>query len=254
MGILDNKVAIVTGAGGGIGRGTVVELARHGATVVAAGREQDGLAETVRLASSYGEVSAHVADVTDRDAVQRLVETTVQRYGRLTTMVNNAGVLIPGSILEVTDKDYDAQMDVNIRGVVYGCQAAIPAMQEAGSGSIINLGSINSFVAEARLAIYTASKGAILMLSKSIALDLATEGIRCNCVCPGFVDTALNVPHYELFGGREALEEGLPTFQPIGRAIEPAEIAGAVVFLASDLSSAVTGTAVVVDGGVTMKA
>lgn len=254
MGILDNKVAIVTGAGRGIGRGTVIELARHGAKVVAAGRDRSCLDETVQQASAYGEVSTQLADVTDRESVRQLVAATVDRYGSLTTMVNNAGILIPGSILEVTDEDYDTQMDVNVRGVVYGCQAAIPALREAGGGSIINIGSINSVVAEARLAIYTAGKGAVLMLSKSIALDHAADGIRCNCVCPGFVDTALNVPHYELFGGREALEAGLASFQPIGRAIEPAEIAGAVVYLASDLSTAVTGTAVMVDGGVTMKA
>jgi meso-butanediol dehydrogenase/(S,S)-butanediol dehydrogenase/diacetyl reductase len=244
VGILESKVAIVTGAGAGIGRGIVVELARHGAKVVAAGRSEADLEETVSEASAHGEASAKVADVAE----------TIDRYGTVTTMVNNAGVLRPGTILDASIEDYDLQMDVNVRGVFLGCRAVLPALLERGGGSIINIGSINSVAAEPKLAIYTASKGAVLMLSKAIATDFADQGVRCNCVCPGFVDTKLNVPHYELLGGRQALEEGLPSFQPIGRAIETSEIAGGVVYLASDLSSAVTGTALLVDGGVTMKA
>jgi dihydroanticapsin dehydrogenase len=254
MAILDGKIAIVTGAGVGIGRAIVVELARHGAKVVAAGRSQGDLDETVAEAQKVGEATAQVADVTDETAVQNLVQTTVERYGALTTMVNNAGVLRPGTILEATIEDYDLHMDVNVRGVFYGCRAAVPALLKNGGGSIINIGSINSLVAESHLALYATSKGAVLMLTRAVAIDYASAGVRCNCVCPGFVDTKLNVPHYEMLGGREPLEEGLPSFQPIGRAIEVSEIGSGVVFLASDLSAAMTGTAFPIDGGVTMKA
>jgi meso-butanediol dehydrogenase / (S,S)-butanediol dehydrogenase / diacetyl reductase len=254
MGILDGKVAIVTGAGGGIGRAIVTELARHGASVVAADHNEDALGETVEIASAVGDVSTDTADVTKEKDVQGLIGRAVDRYGRLTTMVNNAGVLRPGTILDATIEDYEFQMDVNVRGVFLGCKYAVPAMLESGGGSIINTGSINSVAAEPKLTVYCASKGAVLMLTKAVALDFAPQGVRCNCICPGFVDTKLNVPHYEVLGGREALEEGLAGFQPIARPIEPEEIAGGVVYLASDLSSAVTGTTFLVDGGVTMKA
>lgn len=254
MGILDGKVAIVTGAGVGIGRAIVVELARHGAKVVASGRTQGDLDVTVAEASQDGTAVAAVADVTDAQALAELVAFAERELGPVTTMVNNAGVLRPGTILDATVEDYDLHMDVNVRGVFLGCRAVLPGMIERGSGSIVNIGSINSVVAEGHLALYTASKGAVLMLTKAIATDYASVGVRANCICPGFVDTKLNVPHWTLLGGREALEEGLPAFQPIGRAIEASEIAGGVVYLASDLSSAVTGTAQLIDGGVTMKA
>jgi meso-butanediol dehydrogenase / (S,S)-butanediol dehydrogenase / diacetyl reductase len=254
MNLLEGKVAIVTGSGAGIGRSIVVELARHGAKVVASGRSKSDLDATVAEASQFGEAVAQASDVTNEQQLNQLVADTVERFGPVTTFVNNAGVLRPGTVLDATLEDYELQMDVNVKGVFLGARAVLPTMLNNGGGSIINIGSINSVVAESQLAIYTASKGATLMLTKAIATDYAADGVRCNCVCPGFVDTKLNVPHYELLGGREALEEALPSFQPIGRAIEASEIAGAVVYLASDLSSAVTGTAQLVDGGVTMKA
>jgi len=252
MGILEGKVAIVTGASAGIGKAIALELVRHGAQVVAAGRDRDRLEGALEGAGPA--VVPFVADVTDAGQVDALVAATLVRHGKIDALVNNAGVLRPGSALESSLEDYDLQMDVNVRGPFLACRAVLPSMVEAGSGSIVNIGSINSLVAESKLVAYTASKGAVMMMTKAIALDHAADGIRANCICPGFVDTALNVPHYELLGGRQALEEGLPSFQPIGRAIEPEEIAGGVVFLVSDLSTAVTGTAIPVDGGVTAKA
>jgi meso-butanediol dehydrogenase / (S,S)-butanediol dehydrogenase / diacetyl reductase len=254
MNLLEGKVAIVTGAGAGIGRGIVIELTRHGAKVTAAGRSAQDLEATLAAAAPHGDVISQVADVTDEPQLDALVSATVDKFGPVTTMVNNAGVLRPGTILDATLDEYQLQMDVNVKGVFLGCRAVLPPMLQNGGGSIINIGSINSVVAESKLAVYTASKGAVLMLTKAVATDYAAKGVRCNCVCPGFVDTKLNVPHYELLGGRDALEQGLSSFQPIGRAIEASEIAGAVVYLASELSNAVTGTAQLVDGGVTMKA
>jgi len=127
-------------------------------------------------------------------------------------------------------------------------------MIEQHAGSIVNIGSINSIGAEKRLALYVASKGAILMLTKAIALDHAHQGVRANVVCPGFVDTPINVPHYEKLGGRDELERSLADFQPIGRPIETREIAGPIAFLLSDSSTAMTGSAVIVDGGALAKA
>lgn len=254
MGSLEGKVAVVTGAGRSIGRAIAHAFAREGANVVAVGRDEKSLEETCSQAPAGGEVIAFRADVSEPQAAERMINAAVRRYGKITTLVNNAGILIPGTVVDTSVEDFDKTMAVNLRGVFLGCKHALPAMIDSGEGSIINIGSINSLVAEQQLAAYTASKGAVLMLTKAIALDHATQGIRCNCVCPGFVDTPLNVPHYERLGGREALEEGLPSFQPIGRAILPDEIADPVVFLASDASSAITGIEVPVDGGVTAKA
>ena len=254
MGLVDEKVAVVTGAGRSIGRAIALSLVREGARVLAVGRDVDALAETEALADGPGEIASQRADVTDADDVKDAVATAVARFGRLDAMINNAGILIPGKVLDTTIDEYERTMAVNVRGVFLGCQAALPALIEAGGGSIVNTGSINSVAAEPELAVYTASKGAVLMLTKAVALDHAAQGVRCNAVCPGFVDTPLNEPHYERLGGREALERGLPAFQPIGRPILAEEIASAFVFLASDASSAITGTAFLVDGGVTAKA
>jgi NAD(P)-dependent dehydrogenase (short-subunit alcohol dehydrogenase family) len=253
MGLLDDKVVIVTGAGRGIGRATALHLHDEGATVVATVRSEENLEELE--AEGRGErFVVRVVDVTDEDQVKELVSSTVARFGALNGIVNNAAVLIPGTILDASVEDYQKTFDVNVKGVFLGCKYAIPELLEAGGGSIVNIGSVNSLGAEKLLTTYTASKGAVLMLTKAVALDFADRGIRANALCPGFVDTPLNVPHYEALGGRDALEAGLPDFQPIGRAITPLEIAQPVAFLLSDASTAVTGTAFIVDGGVLAKA
>ncbi len=253
MGLLDDKVVIVTGAGRGIGRATALHLHDEGATVVATVRSEENL-EELEAEGRDERFVVRVVDVTDEDQVKELVSSTVAQFGALNGIVNNAGVLIPGTILDASVEDYQKTFDVNVKGVFLGCKYAMPELLEAGGGSIVNIGSVNSLGAEKLLTTYTASKGAVLMLTKAVALDFADRGIRANALCPGFVDTPLNVPHYEALGGRDALEAGLPDFQPIGRAITPLEIAQPVAFLLSDASTAVTGTAFIVDGGVLAKA
>src|SRR6476619_2384049 len=221
--------------------------ARQDAQVVATLRSPEHLTQ---LKVDDDRLIGRVVDVTDETQVKDLISFTVERFGKLDGIVNNAGILIPGTILDATVEDYQRTFDVNVKGVFLGSKYAIPELLKAGGGSIVNFGSINSIGAEKLLTTYTASKGAVLTLTKAIALDFGAQGIRANTVCPGFVDTPLNVPHYEALGGREALEAGLPDFQPIGRAIEPIEIAHSVAFLLSDHSTAITGTAFVVDGGV----
>jgi dihydroanticapsin dehydrogenase len=253
MGSLDGKVIIITGAAGGIGRATAHHLHDEGATVIATGSSE---ASAKSLADDFSDDrwSAVQLDVTDEIAFAALIADTVDNHGRLDGLVNNAGVLVPNDVVSATVDEYDRHFDVNVKGVFFGCKYAVDAMRKSGGGSIVNFGSINSLAAEKQLTLYTASKGAVLMLTKAVALDFAAEGIRANCLCPGFVDTPLNVPHYTKLGGREALEAGLGDFQPIGRAIEPLEIAGPVAFLLSNASTAITGTAFVVDGGVLSKA
>ncbi|MGW0634954.1 SDR family NAD(P)-dependent oxidoreductase [Nocardia salmonicida] len=247
MGLLDEKVVIVTGAGGGIGLDTALHLHEVGARVVATVHSESGLA---KLDVGSERLVGRVVDVTSEEQVKALIEFTVERFGRLDGIVNNAGILIPGTILDATVEDYQRTFDVNVKGVFLGSKYAVPELLKSGGGSIVNIGSINSVGAEKLLTTYTASKGAVLTLTKAIALDFGAQGIRANTLCPGFVDTPLNVPHYTALGGREALDAGLADFQPIGRAILPVEIAHSVAFLLSDHSTAITGTAFVVDGGV----
>lgn len=254
MGQLDGKVVIVTGARGGIGRATALHLHDEGAAVVATHHNEAGVKELVDLVTGSARWAPMVLDVTDEEQFRAIVEATVERFGKLTGIVNNAGILIPNDIVESTVDEFERTFAVNVKGVYLGTKYAVPAMLEAGGGSIVNFGSINSLAAEKSLTTYTASKGAVLMLTKAVALDFAGRGVRANTVCPAFVDTPLNVPHYTKLGGREALERDLPDWQPIGRAIDPLEIAQPVAFLLSDSSSAITGTAFLVDGGVLCKA
>jgi NAD(P)-dependent dehydrogenase (short-subunit alcohol dehydrogenase family) len=171
VGRLDGKVAIVTGAGGGIGRAMVVRLAEEGAQVVAADVNEERAAETAKLAGA----SYEVVDVSQPEHVERLVATAVERHGKLTTMCNNAAISIPGNVTEVSLEDFDRTISVNLRGVFLGCKYAVPALLAAGGGSIVNTGSVNSLVAEPFLAAYCASKGGVLMLSKAVAWTTPTR-------------------------------------------------------------------------------
>ena len=249
MGRLESKVAIVTGAAGGIGRAMVKALAREGAAVVAADVDEARLDETAREAE--GDVTTRPTDVTSSADVRALVELALERHGKLTTICNNAAISIPGTVVEIDEDDFARTLDVNLRGVFLGCRHAIPAMLDNGGGSIINTGSVNSLVAEPYLSAYCASKGGVLMLTKAIALDYARQGVRCNCICPGWVDTPINYPHAERMGGLDQVLATLPDWQPVGRQGEPEEIAAAAVYLASDESAFMTGSAFVIDGGMT---
>jgi meso-butanediol dehydrogenase/(S,S)-butanediol dehydrogenase/diacetyl reductase len=251
VGRLDGKVAIITGAGGGIGGAVVERFAAEGAAVVAADVDEERLREVADRAG--GETSYRVTDVSRSEDVQRLVAAAVERHGKLTTMCNNAAISIPGSVEEVSEDDFDRTIAVNLRGVFLGCKYAVPELLKTGGGSIVNTGSVNSVVAEPFLTAYVASKGGVLMLTKAVALDYADKGIRCNCLCPGWVDTPINHPHAERMGGLDGVLESLPEWQPIGRQGYPEEIAAAAVYLASDESAFMTGSAFVIDGGMTAR-
>ena len=248
---LAGKVAIVTGAGSGIGRAIALRLAEEGAQVLAADVDEVGLRATLDSSIDPDAMLTQRTDVSAPEEVFALVERAIDEFGSLSIMVNNAAISIPGTVVDTSWEDFERTIAVNVRGVYAGCKYAIPAMLESGGGSIINIGSVNSLVAERKLSSYTTSKGAVLMLTKSVALDYADQGVRCNCVCPGWVDTPINLPHADLLGGIDAVRATLPDWQPIGREGRPAEIASVVAFLASDDSAFMTGSAVVVDGGMT---
>jgi dihydroanticapsin dehydrogenase len=249
---LAGKVTIVTGAGSGIGRATAIRFAEEGARVTCVDLDQEAVEA---VAAEIGPQDAHaaVADVSDPRAVRVYTEATVERWGGLHVVFNNAGVNIPGVFHEVPDEVVDRTLNVNVKGCIYGCRYAIPHMLRGGGGSLINTSSVNGLVAEPYLAIYATSKGAIVMLSKGIALDYAKQGIRCNAIAPGWVDTPINYAHAEMLGGLKEVYATIDSFQPIGRPGEPREIANVALFLASDESSFVTGSVLVADGGMTAK-
>jgi NAD(P)-dependent dehydrogenase (short-subunit alcohol dehydrogenase family) len=248
-GRLAGKVTIVTGAGSGIGRATAIRFAEEDARVTCVDIDRDAAQAT---AGDIGSPAVAVgADVSDPNPVREYTDATVGRWGRLDVVFNNAGVNIPGVFHEVSDEVIDRTLAVNVKGTMFGCRYAIPHMLEGGGGSLINTSSVNGIVAEPFLAVYAASKGAIVMLSKGIALDYAKRGIRCNAIAPGWVDTPINYAHAEMLGGLDKVYATIDSFQPIGRPGEPREIANVALFLASDESSFVTGSLIVADGAMT---
>jgi NAD(P)-dependent dehydrogenase (short-subunit alcohol dehydrogenase family) len=250
-GRIAGKVCVVTGAGSGIGRATALRLAAEGGHVLCADINAASATETAEeITSTGGSALARQVDVADPRAVDAMVADAVQNFGQLDVLVNNAGVNLPGVLHEVSDDVIDRTLAVNVKGQIYGCRAAIPHMLDRG-GSIINISSVNGIVSEPFLAVYSASKGASVMLTKGVALDYAKRGIRCNVVCPGWVDTPINYAHAEMMGGLQKVYDTIDSFQPIGRPGQPSEIANVVLFLASDESSLMTGSVVVADGGMT---
>ncbi len=250
---LAGKVTIVTGAGSGIGRATVLRFAEEGARVTAVDIARDAVEETAALVGDPAVVVAVAADVADPAQVKAYTDDTAARWGGLHAVFNNAGVNIPGVFHEVPDEIVDRTINVNLKGCIYGSRYAIPHMLAGGGGSIINTSSVNGVVAEPFLTIYAASKGGIVMLSRGIALDYAKQGIRCNALCPGWVDTPINYAHADMLGGLQEVYDTIDSFQPIGRPGEPREIANVALFLASDESSFVTGAVILADGGMTAK-
>ena len=248
---LAGKVSIVTGAGSGIGRASAIRFAEEGARVTCVDIDRQTVEATAR---EIGDAAfAVTADVSVAAQVQAYTDATVDRWGGLHVVFNNAGVNLPGVFHEATDEVIDRTLNVNVKGCIYGCRYAIPYMLRGGGGSLINTTSVNGLVAEPYLTIYATSKGAIVMLSKGIALDYAKQGIRCNALAPGWVDTPINHAHAEMLGGLQEVYATIDSFQPIGRPGEPREIANVALFLASDEASFVTGAVIVADGGMTAK-
>lgn len=246
------RVAIVTGAASGIGKASAIRLAEEGASVVCADLNESGAQETAAEISGQGGVaSANAIDISSSKECSSLVDATVTKYGAIDILVNNAGVNLPGVFHEVTDETIARTLNVNVAGAMYLTRAAIPHMLKNSRGSIINMSSVNGLVSEPFLSVYSASKGAIVMLTRGIALDYAKTGIRCNAICPGWVDTPINHAHAKMLGGLDHVYSTISSFQPIGRPGEPREIAHLVLFLASDESSFITGSIISADGGMT---
>lgn len=243
----EGKVAIVTGASGGIGRASALMFAASGASVVVSDLQDEKGQETVDLITAAGGTAIFQhCDVSDEAQVKQLVAAAVTNFGGLDFAHNNAGVNRPGSN-EWQTADWNLSLNVNLSAVMYCMREEIAAMQERGGGAIVNTASVNGLVGNPSQPGYVASKHGVVGLTRSAALRFAKEGIRVNAVCPGVVDTPMveaisSIPQY-----REAIEK----MTPMGRMAQPEEIAGAVLWLCSDQSSFVTGHPLVIDGGAT---
>ena len=249
---VENKVAIVTGAGSGIGEASAIRLAEEGAKVICAdinGPAAQATAQSIREAG--GSARGVTIDISDFQQCDAVVADTIKEFGTVDILVNNAGVNLPGVFHEVSNETIDRTLSVNVKGAMYLTRAVLPAMLKQGSGSIVNMSSVNGLVSEPFLSVYSASKGAIVMFTRGIALDYAKTGVRCNAICPGWVDTPINHAHAKMLGGLDHVYKTIDSFQPIGRPGTPREIANLVLFLASDESSFMTGSIVSADGGMT---
>lgn len=249
---LSGKVAIVTGGADGIGAATAELFAEQGARVVIGDvDEAGGRRVEERIAGAGGEAVFVRADISREPDVERLVATAVERFGALHVLVNNAATFVLKGI-DASPDDWRRSLEVNVVGTALCSRYAAEAMQRSGGGAIVNLASISSFVAQPQFVTYSATKAAILQMTRNMALDLAPAGIRVNCVCPGTILTRASRDHMARVG--LTLEQFVAAEAPkhlLNRVGEPREVAWAILFLASDEASFITGTHLMVDGGYT---
>jgi NAD(P)-dependent dehydrogenase (short-subunit alcohol dehydrogenase family) len=247
---LKGKIALITGAASGIARATAELFAAEGAKVAVADNAADGGGETVAAIQTVGGEGIFIqTDVSDSGQVTRMVETTLRAYGRIDILFNGAGVLYYGTVLDTDERAWNRVLSINLNGTYLCCRAVLPHMIREGRGSIINVAStVGAHDACANAVAYVTSKGGVTLFTRSIAIDHAKQGVRVNAICPGATDTPML---------RNALSpeemDALAKSQPIGRLGRPEELAKAALFLASDDSSFVTGTAMYVDGGQSAK-
>ena len=248
--ILDGKVAVVTGAGSGIGRASASIMAREGAIVIVSDLRSDTAAETVRLITEAGgEGRAVAVDVTSDSALEDLVDATIADFGRLDILHSHAGIQVEGTLEQVDPDGMDTSWQMNVRAHFMAARLAVPEMKRQGAGSIIITASNSGVLYDREMIAYATSKHAVVAMTKQMALDYARHNIRINALCPGWVDTPFNDPFMLQMGGREALERYVAEQIPMGRFASTEEIAEAALFLASDRSSFMTGQALVIDGG-----
>lgn len=249
---LRGKAAIITGAGAGIGQATAMLFAREGAQIVVADLSEAGGQETLRAIQGEGGEGIFVqVDVSRPDQVANLVKETVKAYGRLDILVNNAGIYFQGTAVEISDDQWEQLMAVNLNGVFYCSREAVPAMRESGGGTIVNVASEAGLVAIPGQVAYNVSKSGVIMLTKSMAVDHASDHIRVNCICPGTTETPLVREALARAPDPQAARRRLESSRPQDRLGRPEEIAEGILYLASDASPYATGAVLSVDGGYT---
>lgn len=247
---LDGKIALITGAGSGIGRAIALLFAAEGARVAVADRDTDAVAQTARMVEAAGGAALPIAcDVSQGPEVEAMVRACVDQYDRIDILCNNAGVGSTQNVLDTPEDVWDLCMAVNVKGVFWGAKYAIPHMIAQGGGVIVNTASVAGLVGLPNRLAYCASKGAVITLTKALAVDHVAQGIRVNCVCPGTVDSPWVSRLPEVVANPEEGRRALAARQPMGRLGTPEEVAHAVLYLASDEARYCTGTALVIDGG-----
>ncbi len=248
--VLQGRAALVTGGASGIGRATALELAHAGASVLVMDLDEQGGEEIVSDISREGRESRLVVADVSRDADCRsAVATCLSEFGRLDILCNSAGVICRSTVVELTEEDWDRTMAINVKSIFLMSKYAVPVMIGQGGGVIVNIGSGWGLAGGRRAAAYCASKGAVIQLTKAMALDHGDRNIRVNCVCPGDTDTPMLRAEAQQVG--EPLDRFLShaAARPLGRIGRPEDVAAAVLYLASDAAAFVTGTTLVVDGG-----
>jgi NAD(P)-dependent dehydrogenase (short-subunit alcohol dehydrogenase family) len=248
--VLASKVAIITGAASGIGAGTAEVFAEQGARLVLVDRDAKGLARVASgLPLAAGEVVTFAGDVAQQETALGAVQRADEMFGGADILFNNAGVMTSGDFREVDEAAWDNVLDINLRGFYLMSRAVIPGMLARGSGAIVNTSSVMALMTEPGYEAYTTSKAGIIGLTKALAVSYATQGIRVNAICPGWIDTPMNQRLAEELGGIDNLTPIILRQQPNGRMLSTREVGNAVAFLASNLASGITGAVLTVDGG-----
>lgn len=245
---LENRVALVTGAGSGIGRATAQRLAADGAKVAVADWNAETGAESVRLITEAGGDAVLLqADVSKVAECERIVAETAAHFGKLDILVNSAAVMLEKTAIDTTEEDWDRIVDVNLKSVFFCCKYAVLQFRRQGNGgAIVNMASVNSFFAEGGIAAYCATKGGIAQLTRALAMDHGTEGIRVNSIAPGWIETPMNAKFFAL---GPHIKQQAARLHAIGRIGQPEEVANMVSFLVSDEAGFITGSLMTVDGG-----
>ncbi len=251
--ILRDRVAIVTGAGSGIGRAGALIMAREGAHVVVADIDFANADETVNLITETGgSAESLVVDVTDDKALETGIASIAARHGRIDILHNHAGAQVAGDLEQVAIEGFDKSWSLNVRAHFMAARFVMPIMKKAGRGVILNTSSSSGVLYDREMIAYTTTKHAVIAMTRQMAGDYAKFGIRVNALCPGWVDTPFNEPFIAQMGGREAIEGYIAEKVPLGRWADVSEIAEPILFLVSDRSSYMTGQILVVDGGETV--